>query len=103
VWALGVLLYTVGLSLCVLAVSLSVSCLMPFCLQILYGENPFSGSEHAILGVPKKQPAIQSSPESEHLLEALLRKDWRQRPTADQIMQHPWLRDAEPDQGPASG
>lgn len=61
--------------------------------QILYGENPFSGSEHAILGAPKKQPTIQASPESEHLLDALLRKEWRQRPTADQILQHPWLRE----------
>ncbi|KAI9019107.1 kinase-like domain-containing protein [Hyaloraphidium curvatum] len=79
VWALGVLLYT-----------------------ILFGENPFSGSEHAILGAPKKQPGAAVSPEAEHLVEALLAKEWRTRPTADQILQHPWLRDAE-DPVPSGG
>ncbi|KAL2916455.1 hypothetical protein HK105_203888 [Polyrhizophydium stewartii] len=67
IWALGILLYT-----------------------ILYGEVPFASSEQAkTLGF--KHPRFPSSTECMNLLAWMLQKHASKRPTAEQILRHPWL------------
>ncbi|XJO75472.1 hypothetical protein BDV3_006150 [Batrachochytrium dendrobatidis] len=67
VWALGILLYT-----------------------ILYGEVPFASSEQA-KSCAYKPPRFPSSPKCMDLLGWMLQKHASQRPTADQILCHPWF------------
>ncbi|KAJ3144672.1 hypothetical protein HK101_002620 [Irineochytrium annulatum] len=67
VWALGVLLYT-----------------------ILYGEVPFASSEQVILNPPKPH-RVRSDPMAVQLVEWMLVKDPMMRPTAAEVLRHPWL------------
>eukprot|EP00842_Homolaphlyctis_polyrhiza_P004187 jgi/Hompol1/476/HPOL_004517-RA len=67
IWALGILLYT-----------------------ILFGEIPFPSSEHA-LNANFKRPRCMPSPECLDLITGMLNKAAQRRPSADQVLAHPWL------------
>ena len=67
IWSLGILLYT-----------------------ILCGQVPFSSSEQT-RRLNYRAPPISLSPAARHLLDCLLQKTPDMRPTAEQILQHPWL------------
>ncbi|KAJ3333630.1 hypothetical protein HDU76_005859 [Blyttiomyces sp. JEL0837] len=68
IWALGVLLYT-----------------------ILFGEVPFSSSDQAMLAM-YKPPRFRSNADAMMLLDWMLDKDPKRRPTAEEVLRHPWMR-----------
>ncbi|KAJ3072641.1 hypothetical protein HDU98_003219 [Podochytrium sp. JEL0797] len=68
VWACGILLYIV-----------------------LCGETPFSTSNQAV-GMPFKQPRYECTPDALDLLRWMLAKDPKRRPTAQQVLEHAWLK-----------
>jgi PAS domain-containing serine/threonine kinase len=59
---------------------------------ILFGEVPFATSEQAI-SAPYKPPRIRADPEALRLIDWMLEKDPKKRPTAEQVYMHPWIRE----------
>ncbi|KND04242.1 CAMK/CAMKL/PASK protein kinase [Spizellomyces punctatus DAOM BR117] len=72
IWAMGVLLYT-----------------------MLHGECPFSSSEEAMAS-GYKPPKMQTSAECLQLVDWMLEKTPDRRPSAEQVLQHPWMRKVLP-------
>ena len=68
IWCTGVLLYT-----------------------MLTGEVPFASINH-IKEVIRRKPRIPLSHNASHLLDWLLQKDPKMRPTATDIIAHPWIQ-----------
>ncbi|TPX66272.1 hypothetical protein SpCBS45565_g04544 [Spizellomyces sp. 'palustris'] len=72
IWAMGVLLYT-----------------------MLHGECPFSSSEEAMAS-GYKPPKMKTSAECLQLVDWMLEKTPDRRPSAEQVVQHPWMRKVLP-------